>query len=196
MPAAEDIFSVLHVVFLSAFVGVTSVSMLVALISRLRIKRPLLVWRTGPLTRIPLGPSIILVLVAFTLGVMAWTGQSVAPSAWIGYPAGGVFWLIATWLVRSVVVTEYGVIHDINRMHRAVAWAQIVDYVETTRRGRPHFVFFYRDDDQTQSRLDLPVPEGKSKAFGRLVTQKLASRLHLSPEHAFDEETLDELDRR
>lgn len=196
MPAAEDVFSVLHVVFLSAFVGVTSISMLVALIGRLRVRRPLLVWRTGPLTNIPLGPSLFLLLVAFALSVTTWTGQSVAPSAWIGYPAGGVFWFIATWLARSVVVTQYGIIHDISRVHRAVAWAQIVDYFETTRQGHRYFVFFYRDGDDSQARLDLPVPERKREAFDRLVAQKLATRLHLSPKHAFDEETLDELDRR
>jgi hypothetical protein len=194
MPAAADVLSVLHLLLLSAFVGGTSVAMLVALIQRLRVTRPVLVWRTGPITGMPLGPLLFLVLVGAGLGGATWMGQSVPPSAWIGYPAGGLFWFVATWLARSIVVTEYGIIHDVTRIHRAVAWNQVVDYFETTRGRQPHVVFFYRDHDGTRSRLDLPVAAAQVEAFRALVQQKLDARLQLSPEQAFDEETLDELD--
>lgn len=194
--AAADVLSVLHRVLLAAFVGGTSVLMLLALIGRLRIRRPLLVWRTGPLTSLPLGPSLFLGLVAAGLGYAVWADAAVAPSIAIGYPAGGVFWFVATWLARTTVITEYGVIHDITRIHRSVAWGQITDYVETTRQGRPHFVFLYRADDDSRERLDLLVPKAQQSAFRTLVTRKVDARLHLSdPAPAVDEETLDELDR-
>lgn len=195
MPAAADVLSVLHLLLLSTFVGGTSVAMLVALINRLRVTRPVLAWRTGPVTGLPLTPLLFLALAVGGLSGATWMGQSVPPSVWIGYPAGGLFWFAAAWLARSIVVTEYGIIHDVNRLHRAVAWSQIVDYVETTRRNRPHFVFLYRDDDGARSRRDLPVAEAQADAFRTLVQQKLDARLQLSPGQALDEETLDELGR-
>ena len=194
MPSAPDLFTVVHLTVLAAFVGVTSVSMLVAVVSRLRIRRPLLVWREGPLSPIPLGPSLFLLLVAGG-GLHAWwTGRPVAASVLIGYPAGGVFWFIATWLVRSVVVTEYGLIPNVHRLHQAVTWSQIVDYFTTTRSGQPHFVFFFRDDDGQQQRLDLTVPEAKAEAFRDLVQRKLDSRFRWAAERAEDEIPMDRPD--
>lgn len=192
MPASPDVLSVLHLLVLSAFVGVTSVAMLVALISRLRIQRTLLVWRTGPVTGIPIGPSLFLGLVAAALGYSAWTGVSVPTHVLIGYPAGGLFWFAATWLARSVVVTEYGMIHDVSRISRAVAWGQVVDYFTTHRDGRLLFVFLYLDDDDTRQRLDLHVPETHAGPFHHIVDRKLDARFQFSAKQAFDEETLDE----
>lgn len=187
MPASADVLSVLHLLFLSAFVGVTSVSMLVALISRMRIQRTLLVWRTGPMTGFPVGPSLFLAAVGAGFAVAVWNDVSLAPSVWIGYPAGGLFWLVATWLARSVVITEYGIIHDVSRISRAVAWGQVVDYFTTTRNGTPHFVFFYMEED-ARHRLDLPVAEPAAPAFQNIVSRKLDARFAFTARQAYDEE--------
>ncbi len=176
MPSLADVFSVIHYGVLTAFVGITSVSMLVAVVARLRIRRPLLVWRTGPISRYPIGPSLFLVGVAGGLAYAFIAGRSVPPSVMIGYPAGGVFWFVATWLARSVVVTEYGLVHDLSRLHRAVAWSQIVDYAETTQDDGAHLIFFYRDEDDRQHRLDLPVPEACLRDLREIVHEKLDAR--------------------
>mgnify|MGYP006290279473 CR=1 FL=1 len=187
-----DALSVLHLVLLSAFVGLTSVSMIVALASRLRIQHTLMVWRHGPITSFPLGPSLFLLLVGGGFIYCAVTGQPLPASVVVGYPAGGLFWFVATWLARSVVVTKYGVIHDVSRIQQAVAWGQVVDYFRTTHDGMPHYVFFYLDDDGSRQRLDLPVPEKVAADFEAVVSQKLDARFAFSTQQAFDEETFDE----
>ena len=189
MPSAIEVLWALHVVGLTGFVGATSVCMLVAILARLRVRRPRLVWRTGPLTGVPIGPSLFLGGVAGALAVAGLTGSAVAPSVGVGYPAGGLFWFVATWLARSVVITDYGLVHDLPRLHRAVAWRQIVDYVDTTREGRPHFIFFYRDADDQHRRLDLPVPDRCVDPFRRLVSAKLDDRLAAPAEQAKEEVT-------
>ena len=176
MPSAANLFWVLHWMALAAFVGVTSVAMLVAVMSRLRIRNPLLVWRTGPLTRLPLGPSLFLLVVAVGIGYPVVQGHSVPPAVLLGYPAGGVFWFVATWLAQSVLVTEHGVVPDVTRPHCAVPWRAVVDYVVTTRDDQPHFIFVYRRDGDPPQRLDLPVPSVHAEAVRDLVRRKLDHR--------------------
>lgn len=177
MSSDAPLLSIVHFAVLSVFVGGTSVLMLGAILSRLRVRRPLLSWQTGSLICAPLGPTLFLVAVLGGLGGAEATGWSVPPSAWIGYPAGGLFWFVATWLVQSVMVTEYGLVPDLPHLRRAVAWSQIVDYVATTRDGQRHFVFFYRDrETQERCRLDVPVPDRHVDDLREIVEAKLATR--------------------
>lgn len=199
MPPTADLVTVLHRIALSAFVGVTSVSMLVGVLSRLRLRRPLLVWRRSgpvPFTRLPLGPLLFLLLAAGGIGHAWVTGRSVPPAVLVGYPAGGLFWFVATWLTRSVVVTEYGIVPDVTRLHRAVVWSRIVDYFATTRQGQLRFVFFYRESDGGRRRLDLPVPEVHAARVRDIVERKLDARFAVSNEEVYDEEGIDRLDDR
>lgn len=176
MPSAANLFLVLHWIALAAFVGVTSVAMLVAVISRLRIRKPLLVWHTGPLTRFPLGPSLFLLVVAVGIGSAVVQGHPVPTAVLLGYPAGGLFWFVATWLAQSVLVTEHGLVPDVTRLHCAVPWRAVVDYVVTTREGQPHFIFVYRNADGPPQRLDLPVPDAHAEAVRDLVRRKVGNR--------------------
>lgn len=197
MPPVADLIPTLHRVALFAFVGVTAVFMLVAVVNRLRLRRPLLVWRrSGAFTHVPLGPSLFLMLVAVGGGHVWLTGRPVPLAVLIGYPAGGIFWAVATWITRSVVITEYGIVRDINQGHRAVVWSQIIDYFRTTRKEQPHFAFFYRDADGERRRLDLSVPEKHASFFREIVERKLRTRFSISSEDTYDEETLGHLDDR
>lgn len=191
MPTASEILSGVHLLLLFAFVGATSVAMLVAVLSRLRIPRTLLVWRPGPLTSFPLGPSLFLLAVGSGFGVASAYDVSIAPHVLIGYPAGGLFWGVATWLTRSVVITDYGLVPDIHRLQRAVVWGQVVDYFVTERDAMTHYVFFYRDAHQ-QHRLDLPVPDAHAEAFRRVVESKVDARFALSEEAAHDSVSSDQ----
>lgn len=195
MSSAPTLFSILHAVALAAFVAVTAVSMLVALLNRLRLRDPLLVWRrSGPLTRWPLGPSLFLLVVALGLGHAAVTGRAVSVPVLLGYPAGGLFWLVATWLARTVAVTEQGLVHDVTRPHRAVPWDRVADYVATTRDGRPHLVLLYRDADGQPQRLDLPVPAAQAPALQEVVERKLDARFRDAALRPYDEMPLDRPD--
>jgi hypothetical protein len=192
MPSAADVFTVLHLGVLTAFVGGTAAALLVAIRYRLRIRRPLLVWYSGPFARLPLGPTLFLGAVAGGFGIAELAGYEVPVIAMVGYPGGGLLWFAATWLVRTVVVTDYGLVPDVARLQRAVAWSQIVDYVETSRDRQPHFTFVYRDDeDAPVRRLDLPVPASCVEDVRELVQAKLDVRFRYSANQAFDEEILD-----
>lgn len=194
MLSIADLISTLHLLALSAFVGVTLVAMLVAVFNRMRIRRSLLVWRSGPLTALPLGPTLFLVLVAVGLAHAWETGRSMPLAVLLGYPAGGVFWLIATWILQTVVVTEYGVIHDISRPRHAVAWAQVFDYFMVTRSGRRCVVFVYRGPKGAPHRFDLPVPETQVNALDEILQRKLDSRFAFSVKQSYREESIDRLD--
>ena len=197
MPFSADVLAVLHAIGLTLFVGGTAALMLVAIIRRLRLRRPLLVWRTGALTRVPLGPSLFLLLVASGIAYALLNGMDVPPTVLIGYPAGGMFWFAATWLARSTVVTDYGLVPELPCLHRAVAWSQVVDYVTTSRNGRPHVVFVYRDrESREHRRLDLPVPERCLDGFRDILAMKLGARETFVGASALDDVVLEQNDDR
>ncbi|PEN14172.1 hypothetical protein CRI94_03780 [Longibacter salinarum] len=187
-----EILFVLHAVVLSVFVGVTSVSMLLAIISRLRIRKPLLSWRRPSFLQVPIGPSLFLLVVFVAFALSMWTGHSIDPHVIVGYPAGGIFWWVATWLCRSVVVTEYGIIHDMTCINRAISWSQITDYFFAEEEGQSYLVFFYEDDEGSHRRINLPVSEHVRAPFEQLISRKLAPRFRCTMHKPYDEETLDE----
>ena len=196
MPSAADLVPILHRVALLAFVGVTALSMLAALMGRVRLRCSVLAWRRpGVLVRPLLGPVLFLLLVVGGFGHAWLTGRSVPTALLVGYPAGGLFWLAATWLLRTVVVTEYGIVHDLSRMHRTVLWGQIVDYFTTTRQGHPQVVLFYRGPQGTRRRLDLPVPKAHATAVHEVIERKLGARFSV-PDEDVSEEALGSLDDR
>lgn len=197
MSLSTDLISILHRCALALFVGVTSVYMLVGITSRLRLRRPRMVWRRrGPFTRWPLGPSLFLVIAAAAF-VHAWmVGRAVPAFAVVGYPAGGVFWCLGTWLNRSVVITDCGIVRDIHRLQRAVVWSQVQDYFTTPSGDDVRFVFFYRGQDGERCRLDLPVPRRRVSSFRVFVNQKLGTRFRVSSDDASGEDELREVDDR
>jgi len=193
MPTTVEFLSFLHLGLLSAFVGIASLSMLLTLISHLRIRRTLISWRSGQLYGLPLGPTCFTVVALVGLGYALMQGHAVRPSVMVGYPAGGAFWLVAAYLARSVVVTEYGIIHDVNRMSQAVAWGQIVDYftVDTTRGVR--YVFFYADERRRRRyRLEVMVPAARAEDFQRIVESKLSTRFSFTVKETPDPKTFEE----
>ena len=106
-------------------------------------------------------------------------GSIGTPSAALAYTGAGALLvlLVAAYLARSVVVTEYGIIHDINRISQAVAWAQVVDYFTVDADRGVRYVFFYTEEDDPQRhRLEVTVPASRAEAFHRLVEAKLNAR--------------------
>ncbi len=171
------LLGIVHLALLAAFVGVASLSMLLTVISHLRVRRMLLSWQGGRWYGIPVGPACFLGATLIGLGYVVMQGQPVRPSVLVGYPAGGAFWLVAAYLARSVVVTEYGIIHDINRISQAVAWSQIVDYFTVDADRGVRYVFFYTEDGGSRRhRLEITVPSSRADAFHRLVDAKLDAR--------------------
>lgn len=183
----------LHLALLAAFVGIASLSMLLTLISHLQVRRLLLSWRGGRFYGVPLGPTCFLLVALGGLTYALVQGHPVRPSVLIGYPAGGAFWLVAAYLARSVIVTEYGVIHDVNRVSQAVAWRQIVDYFTVDAKRGVHYVFFYTEKDRRERyRLEVAVPAPYADAFERIVEAKLEDRFVPSMKETPDQKTFEE----
>lgn len=177
MPTTADILAVFHLALLAAFIGVASLSMLLTLISHLRVRRALLSWQRGRLGGLPLGPACFLMAALGGVAYALVQGHPMRPSVLVGYPAGGAFWFVAAYLARSVLVTEYGLIHDVNRIGQAVAWSQIVDYFVVEADHKARYVFLYREPGSPRRhRLELTVPARRVEAFQRLVHQKLEAR--------------------
>lgn len=197
MSLSTDLIAVLHRCALALFVGVTSVFMLVGIVSRLRVRRPRLVWRRrGPVTRWPLGPALFLFITGAAFGHAWMAGRAVPLFVLVGYPAGGLFWFVGTWLNRSVVITDCGIVRDIHRLQRAVVWSQVLDYFTRTGGDEVRFVFFYRGQDGERRRLDLSVPRRRVSSFRRFVNRKLSTRFRVSSEDVSEEDELRELDDR
>lgn len=193
MPTIAELLSFLHLALLSAFVGIASLSMLLTLISHMRIRRMLLSWRSGGFYGVPLGPACFLLVAVVGLGYAMWQGHPIRPSVLVGYPAGGAFWLVAAYMARSVVITEYGIIHDVNRISQAVAWGQIVDYFTVETRRGVRYVFFYTDDRRRQRyRLEVTIPNARAEDFQRIVEAKLSARFACSMKEAPDPKTFEE----
>lgn len=173
-------FAAAHLIAVAVATVVTSTLMLVAVISRLRVRRPLLAWRTGLLGGLPLSPVLFLTAVAAGM-TMAWEpGAKIHPVLALGYPAIGLFWFVALWHARTTLITEYGIVHDVVRISRAVPWGRIVDYSTTpTALGGAHFIFFYRTQSGVK-RLDIDVPDRQRAAFEKVVKRKLDDRFAFS----------------
>ena len=189
-----EILAVLHFVVLAAFVGIASVFMLMALINYLRVRRALLTWRGGgQFWESPLGPALFTLVATAGLGIAWAQGADLPPSAYIGYPAGGAFWCIGAYLSRAVVITEYGIIHDVNRISQAVSWGQIVDYFVTPGDRQHRYVFLYQEGEEPgRQRLELRVPANASDAFQKIVNGKLDARFSFSAQVSHDRAIADE----
>lgn len=176
MPVVSALLPLLALLVLAVYVAGTAAWMLRALARRLRLRRPLVAWRTG--RGIPLAPTLFLGGVALGLAGAGAAGWAVSASAALGIPAGGVFWLVAAWVDRSVVVTEYGIVVGPARHRRAVAWGQFVDVAATAHAGQPRLVLVYRDRKTgARRRLALSPPAGRADDVRAIVRRKLGGRL-------------------
>ena len=161
-------------------------AMIAAAIHRLRIRRPILVVRSGPLGGTPLSPLLFLSIVVAGLTIAWVMDQPVHPVVAAGYLAMGGFWFGVLWNVQPTVITEYGIVPDVHRMETAVPWGRIIDYsISRTDSGGAHIMFLYRADTQASpSRLDIQVPEDQHEVLTELMRYKLDTRFMSSVQKA------------
>lgn len=159
----------------------------VAVVARLRIRRPLLAVRTGPLGGLPLTPLLFLGVVAMGLTAAWATSNAVHPILALGYPTIGGLWFVTLWCIQPTVVTEYGLVPDVQRMERAVPWGRIVDY--SVSRGpddSAHFIFFYRNGAKASpARMDVHVLATQHDALMHIVQRKLDARFAVAIQKAY-----------
>lgn len=191
MFTAPDLFTTLHIVLLLGFVGVTSLLLLVTTVNWLRVRQPVLSWRTGPFLRLPIWPTAFLATVLVLFGLSVVLDHQIPLAIFGGYLLGGGFWFVAASLSSSVIVTEHGFIADVNHTDDAVGWSQVVDYFEITQGRRTGYVFFYLDEHDQRQRLELPVPKARRAAVQALVHRKLDTRFDLAVEQAYGKKELE-----
>lgn len=193
MPSLAEALQTLHQVLLALFVGTTLLLMLATFINRLRIRRILFTWCAGRLFGLPIAPTLFLLVVAPLLVYSLTTGDHrlyTHPLLLSGYMAGGLFWYIAALLSNSVIVTDYGIIRNVNRIGQAVAWGQMVDYFCCDAKAPGRYVFFYMDKQNEKKRLAITVPRAHQDRFRQLVETKLDARFNFSMEQTYGKTAL------
>ncbi|HEX7071698.1 MAG TPA: hypothetical protein VF190_12870 [Rhodothermales bacterium] len=166
----------LHLLLLLAFIGVTSMLMLVTVLNRVRVRDVLLSWPNGRFFGLPVWSTLFLAVVLGFLGGAVLQDQIIYPMIFVGYLMGGTFWFAASVIMSSVHVTPHGLILNVNRNGRALAWSQVVDFFEYGDEHEGGIVFFYIDRDGRRRRLELQVPSAYRKRFARLASDKLNAR--------------------
>jgi hypothetical protein len=192
MFASPRVLLTVHTILLFGFIGVTSVLMLVTVINRLRVQHIRLTWRTGRVLGLPALPCLFMALVFGFLVHAAATDQPLFVSILGGYLVGGGFWFVAVLLSTATIVTEAGIIRNVNRRGQAVAWGQILDYFEHTFDGESRrVVFLYFDERGRRRRFEVHVPERHLDRFTKIVHGALEARIGLTPQRAFGKKTLE-----
>lgn len=185
--ATFPVLATAHHIGILAVALLMAAAMIAAVLHRLRIRRPLLIVRTGPLQGIPLSPLLFLSLVAIGLTAAWITDHPVHPIVALGYPAIGSCWFAALWNIHLTIITEYGIVPDVHRMDTAVPWGRVVDYsISPTDDGGAHFMFLHRTDGPSApARLDVHVPVSQYATMEAIVRQKLDARFMLAVQSAY-----------
>lgn len=191
MAAAQYLTTVGHLVLMSLLLFGTSLYMLITFSNRTRVRRVLLSWRSHWICRSSAIPLGFTALVLATLGWAWFSGWEIHPVLSGGYLASGIFWSIGAFLQQLIVVSDYGILKDVNRVNGAVAWGQIVDYFVKREGGGQQYVFFYQDGDGDRSRTSLRVPPAQRQAFEEVVERKLDARFKFAVERMYGKEAFD-----
>lgn len=168
--------TLIHLVLLVGLLKVTAILLVVAVVNRMRVKDTVVNWQTGRLWGVALWPMLYLgtVFVTAVASLLGYTSLHIGFSA--GYAVAGVFWLLAAQIYVSTLITERGIIRNVNRATQTLAWGQIVDYCEQRTLDHITYIFFFLDPHGARQRFELHVPKHKLHAFKQLVERKVDAR--------------------
>lgn len=167
----------LHLVSAAGFLLVTFALLGVSAVNRLRLRRPLLAWRPLSIRTAPWAPLIFSVLIVAASAVAGASGQALPGYFLFGYALGSLAWLAASYISATVVICECGIVADVHRRDKAVAWGQVTDYFEIEKGCVSEFVFLHQDDDKRQRRLEVCVPRRLRDEFVAIVDVQLGTRV-------------------
>lgn len=149
--------------------------------NKLRLRNVRLNWRAGKLKGYPLFASVFLALIS-TLGIVVCLIDDTknfgyfAAYVWIGG-----MWFISSYLASKHYITDHGIVKNINEPSQTIPWFQILDFVEKESLEGSEYTFNYSEMDksltQGYKQVRLFVPASKRKAFQKLVSLKLRSRI-------------------
>ncbi len=157
----------------------------------MRVRRVLVTWNTGMLGGLPLWPSAFIVLVSGLMFFTVLSGHRISLLIFLGYLIGGAFWFVATMLSSMVLVTEIGIVTNVNKTGRAIAWGQITDYFEVDVRKTAHCVFLYAEEGGKRMRLDLRIPQSRYARFRQIIRSKVDARMEFGFQQAYGKKALE-----
>ncbi|HET6567308.1 MAG TPA: hypothetical protein VFG50_05030 [Rhodothermales bacterium] len=180
MVAASDVLIVIHFTLLVGLLSVTTLLLMVTVTNRLRARKALMAWQASRLFGVPVWPSIYLVLLGAGLIYAASTGRPLHVALEAGYVTAGAFWLVSSWLAKTVVVTEEGIVTDLSCAEHSMSWSRVSDFFEFEQSDRQGYVFFHTDARGVRRRLNLSVPRSCQKGFREIVASKLDARFDVT----------------
>lgn len=180
-----DLSEIGHLVLLSTGLFGASLYMLVTLSQRMRLRRVLMTFRSRWITP---NSGVAGIVLAGTAATSVWSltvGTATSPVVFLGYTLASAFWLAAALIDQLVVVTDYGLVTDLRRSDRSVAWGQILDYFVRGAGGRRRYVFLHADEELDPERLTITVPASCERSFREIVDEKLDARYEFGLERVY-----------
>ena len=149
--------------------------------NKLRLRNVRLNWRAGKMKGYPLFATVFLGLIT-TLGLIVYLiGDSHNFVYFIVYIWIGIMWFISSFLASKHYITDYGIVKNINEPSQTIPWFQILDFVEKESLEGSEYTFTYSELNKSLTKgytqLRLFVPASKRKAFQKVISLKLQSRI-------------------
>lgn len=186
-----DLIVLAQWVLLAGFLFATVLLLAVTLHNRRRIRRRVCSWYPADRLPVPLGATAFLFVMG-TFALMQWLGGAEPRIGLLaGYFAGGCCWWLSSYLRMPVLVTERGIVPDLNRPQLAIAWNQVVDYFEQRQADRHRYVFLYVDTEDRRRRFELDVPSEAAPSVRRLVSEMLDRRFDRRVQRVYGNEPLE-----
>ena len=122
MPAGIEILELLQIVLLVAFLVVTGLFLVLAVVNRRRMHGALVSVPMGPFFGLPLRPIAFagVLLCILLAGVLA--GASISPLLIAGYAVGAALWGLATYLSTSIFVYDFGIVRGLIDRDAYLPW--------------------------------------------------------------------------
>lgn len=149
--------------------------------NKFRLRNVRLNWRAGKMGGYPLFATAFLVLISL-LGSVVYVKDDAANFGYFAaYVWIGMMWFVASYLASKHYITDHGIVKNINEPAQTIPWFQILDFVEKEAKHGMEYTFTYSEMDksliQGYKQLRLKVPSSRQKAFEKLVSLKLKSRI-------------------
>lgn len=149
--------------------------------NKFRLRNVRINWRAGKLRGYPLFATVFLVLISILGSVVYLIGDTANFGYFVSYVWIGGMWFISSYLASKHYITDYGIVKNINEPSQTIPWFQILDFVERETSQGTEYTFTYSEMDKSlikgYQQVRLVVPPSKRKAFEKLVSLKLKSRM-------------------
>lgn len=181
-----------HILLLCGFLAVTTVLLFITVVNASRVRRVAVAWRRKQRFGWPTWPLAFLSIVS-ALGIYALLVEPSLPAGlFLGYFAGGVLWLYAAIQADTVLVTDDGIVTNLNRRTRTLAWGQVVDYFTVQHPGVTDYIFFTKGEAGQPRRVEVSVPAAKAAAFRLVVTALVDARFTYPVRQKYGDKALEQ----